>query len=207
MRGNDPLLQKMDFNKVNIESPETATPLPAEPFACPECGQMLAAACRVCVACKKPVDLTRIASTPPAAQEEALELPRSIPLEPARFSWGIFFTVFFAYLFLASLSQSLMGFKASTYTMGGFVLATSLWVFVDAREKRIRKPAGWAIACLLLWLVFFPWYVSRRRTPEAPCPLIEGESGPVARVIILFLILITLVGAVMMISSGDFTLK
>ena len=197
----------MDPNRVNIESPETAATLPAEPFACPECGQMLAAACRVCVACKKPVDLARIASIPPTAQAETFEAPRALPIDPARFSWGIFFTVFFAYLFLASLSQSLMGFKGSTYTMGGFVLATSLWVFVDAREKGIRKPVGWAIACLLLWLVFFPWYVSRRRNPDAPCPMIEGESGPVARVIILFLILMTLVGAVMMISSGDFTLK
>jgi hypothetical protein len=168
---------------------------------------MLGASCQVCVACKKPVDHARIASIPPVARAEVPEAPRALPLEPARFSWGIFFTILFAYLFLASLSQSLMGFKGSTYTMGGFVLATSLWVFADAREKGIRKPTGWAIACLLLWLVFFPWYVSRRRTPEAPCPIIEGESGPVARVIILFLILMTLVGAVMMISSGDFTLK
>jgi hypothetical protein len=168
---------------------------------------MLAATCRVCVACKKPVDLARIGTILPAAHAEVLEAPRALPLEPARFSWGIFFTVLFAYLFLASLSQSLMGFKGSTYTMGGFVLATSLWVFVDARERGIRKPAGWAIACLLLWLIFFPWYVSRRRTPEAPCPIIESESGPVARVIILLLILMTLAGAVMMMLSGDFTLK
>ena len=201
------MFQRLDSNRVNIESSEPVATLPAEPFACPECGQMLGASCQVCVACKKPVDLTRIASIPPAARAEALEVPRAGPLEPARFSWGIFFTVFFAYLFLASLSQTLMGFKGSTYTMGGFVLATSLWVFVDARQKAIPKPVGWAIACLLLWLVFFPWYVSRRRTPDAPCPMIESESGPVARVIILFLILMTLVGAVMMISSGDFTLK
>jgi hypothetical protein len=197
----------MDSTRVNTGSPEIIAPFPAEPFACPECGQMLAAACRVCVACKKPVDHARVASLSPEVQAEPLEAPRALPIEPARFSWGIFFTVLFAYLFLASLSQSLMGFKGSTYTMGGFVLATSLWVFVDAREKGIRKPAGWAIACLLLWLVFFPWYVSRRRTPEAPCPIIEGESGPVARVIILFLILMTLAGAVMMFLSGDFTLK
>ena len=192
----------MDLLKTNLEPADSA-----EPFACPECGQMLAATCRVCVACKKPVDLARIGTILPAAQAEVLEPPRALPLEPARFSWGIFFTVLFAYLFLASLSQSLMGFKGSTYTMGGFVLATSLWVFADAREKGIRKPAGWAIACLLLWLVFFPWYVSRRRTPEAPCPIIEGESGPIARVLILLLILMTLAGAVMMMLSGDFALK
>jgi hypothetical protein len=178
-----------------------------EPFACPECGQMLAANCQVCVACKTPIDFARVARTPPP-DRVAPSLPHGVlALEPARFSWGIFFGVFVCYLFLASLAQGLLGSKGSAYAMLGFILATSLWVFVDARSKSIPKPAGWALACLLLWMVFFPWYLSRRRTPEAPCPAIEGESGPVTRTILLVLIVMTLLGAILMISSGDLPLK
>jgi len=197
----------MDSTPVNSEPPETATPFPAEPFPCPECGQLLAATCQICVACKMPVDFAKVANTPAQAIEPPVGPPRAPAPEPARFSWGIFFGVFVAYFLLASLAQGFLGFKGSTYAMGGFVLATSLWVFVDARGLGIPRPAGWAIACMLLWIVFFPWYLSRRRTPQAPCPAIEGESGPVARTLILVLILLTLIGAVMMISSGDLSLK
>lgn len=194
----------MEITRVNIESPETPAPLPTEPFACPECGQMLAATCRICVACQKPVDLAKI-ETPTLVWTETQQ--RTSSLEPARFSWKIFFVVLLGYIFLVLLSQALLGFKGSTYAMGGFVAATSLWVFFDSSGRNIRRPAGWAIACLLLWLVFFPWYVSRRRTPDAPCPIIEAESGPVARAIILFLIVMTVAGAVMMVLSGDFSLR
>jgi hypothetical protein len=192
---------------VNFEPPETAPPLPTEPFPCPECGQMLAASCRVCVACKVPVDYARVNIKDQVPLPGTLDRLPEQAVEPARFSWGIFFTVFLIYFFVAFVSQALLGFKGSTYAMGGFVLASSLWVFSDARRKGIPKPAGWAIACALLWMVFFPWYLSRRRTPYAPCPIIEGASGPVARAIILFLIILTLFGAVMMVLSGDFPLK
>ena len=199
--------QRMDSFRVNNESPEIATAFPAEPFPCPECGQMLAASCRVCVACKVPVDYARVNLKEQATPLDIIDRLPPQSIEPARFSWGIFFTVFLIYFFVAFLSQGLLGFKGSTYAMGGFVLATSLWVFSDARGKGIPKPVGWAIACVLLWMVFFPWYLSRRRTPYAPCPIIECESGPVARAIILFLIVLTIFGAVMMVLSGDFPLR
>ncbi|MBI4164410.1 MAG: hypothetical protein HY508_01605 [Acidobacteria bacterium] len=197
----------MDSIKSDSEPAETAKPIPTEPFPCPECGQMLSASCRVCVACKVPVDYARV-----NLQEKVTlsELPDRLPAQavvPARFSWGIFFVVFLIYFLMASLSQATLGFRGSTYTMGGFVLASSLWVFRDARAKGIPKPGGWALACVLLWMVFFPWYLSRRRTPYRPCPVIEAESGPIARAIILFLILLTIFGAVMMVLSGDFPLK
>ena len=195
------------MDSIEANSEPTATPLPTEPFPCPECGQMLAASCRVCVACKVPVDYERVNIKGQATLPETLHRLSAQTVEPARFSWGIFFTVFLIYFFVAFLSQALLGFRGSTYAMGGFVLATSLWVFSDARGKGIPKPAGWAIACVLLWIVFFPWYLSRRRTPHLPCPIIEGESGPVARAIILFLILLTLFGVVMMVLSGDFPLR
>ncbi len=197
----------MDTINTSNQSAESDLPRPTEPFPCPECGQLLAPTCQICVACKAPVDFAKVGLLPKLEIAEPIPVARINPIEPARFSWGIFFSVFLVYIVLASLVQGLLGFKGSPYAMGGFVLATSVWVFADARAKGIPKPAGWAIACLLFWLIFFPWYISRRRTPHAPCPIIEGESGPVTRILILVLILLTLAGAVAMILSGDFALK
>lgn len=52
------------------------------------------------------------------------------------------------------------------------VLGTSIWVFFDARAIGIKKgqmegmldlsPWGWAFCCLLLWIVCFPLYLSKR---------------------------------------------
>lgn len=52
------------------------------------------------------------------------------------------------------------------------VIVTSIWVFVDARKIGVRKglvtgladlsPAGWLVACLLLWVVAFPLYLVKR---------------------------------------------
>lgn len=56
------------------------------------------------------------------------------------------------------------------------VLATDVWVYGDARAQDERgtpvvfsagtfdidTPAAWFFGCLLLWIVFFPLYVSRR---------------------------------------------
>jgi hypothetical protein len=168
---------------------------------------MLAATCQICVACKKPVDFARILREPLTEEAPPSPLLREPRIEPARFSWGIFSVIVLIYFVLASLAQGFLGSKGAPYAMIGFVISSALWVYADARGKGIPKPAGWALACLLLWLVFFPWYVSRRRTPYAPCPIIEGEHGPVARAVILFLVLMTLVGAVLMLLSGDLNLK
>lgn len=56
------------------------------------------------------------------------------------------------------------------------VLATDLWVFEDARRRwlggapvvlgsgpvRIGTPMAWFVACLALWIVFFPLYLLAR---------------------------------------------
>ena len=52
------------------------------------------------------------------------------------------------------------------------VVATSIWVFIDARSIGVRKgqikgffnmgPSGWAFATLLLWIVGFPGYLAKR---------------------------------------------
>lgn len=56
------------------------------------------------------------------------------------------------------------------------VAATDLWVYVDAKRSAdsgtpvflkigsvtIETPVAWLVACLVVWLVFFPIYVVSR---------------------------------------------
>lgn len=61
------------------------------------------------------------------------------------------------------------------------VIASAIWVGIDAgkimpsKDKLITKnksgsltapttPLGWAIGCILLWIIFFPWYLSKRES-------------------------------------------
>jgi len=60
--------------------------------------------------------------------------------------------------------------------MNGFiwimVIATSIWVLVDAKTIGVKKgqitgmgnmgPWSWFFGCLLLWIVCFPFYVAKR---------------------------------------------
>lgn len=52
------------------------------------------------------------------------------------------------------------------------VIATSIWVFFDA--PAVGESRSWALGCLLLWIVAFPWYLAvrsrRRREPVLPPP-------------------------------------
>jgi len=52
------------------------------------------------------------------------------------------------------------------------VVATSIWVLIDAQTIGVKKgqiegmgnmgPWSWTIACLLLWIVCFPFYLAKR---------------------------------------------
>jgi len=52
------------------------------------------------------------------------------------------------------------------------VIATSIWVLVDAKTIGVKKgqisgvanlgPFGWFVVCLLLWIVGFPFYLAKR---------------------------------------------
>ena len=52
------------------------------------------------------------------------------------------------------------------------VVATSIWVLIDAKRIGVKKgqitgignlnPWGWFIVCLLLWIVGFPFYLAKR---------------------------------------------
>ena len=56
------------------------------------------------------------------------------------------------------------------------VLATDGWVYADAKAQdergtpvvfssgtfKMETPAAWFFGCLLLWILFFPLYITRR---------------------------------------------
>lgn len=171
-----------------------------EPFPCPACGQMLAASVRVCVACKQPVDPSAIRVPAPAEGVPRLQPTLPIPLEPVRFSWGTFL-VFFGMTWLAAIvCVRFLGAEKSQFVFLSVQVVSSTWVFFDARQRPVAKPFRWALGSLLLWIVVFPWYLSRRRTPQRPCPFIEGEAGP--RVLFVVLLLVILLGTVIAVLKG-----
>ncbi len=178
-----------------------ATGFPEEPFACPHCGQMLAPSVRVCASCKQPIDPSEI-QRPPVSMIIAEQI---IPLPPkvqARFSWRIFFAVLVGWFLLAVVFESLLGYQRSQFVLGGVVVGSSLWVLYDARTRGVPKGTRWSLGSLLLWILVFPWYLSRRKTPKAPCPLMEGEPSRFARTLIFVLLVVLLLSALMMVMKG-----
>ena len=69
-----------------------------------------------------------------------------------------------------------------------FVLGTTIWVGVDNRamdrdygHSGGPSTAPWVIGCILVWIVFFPWYLfhrhDRRQTAEYIADLEEEETN------------------------------
>lgn len=175
---------------------------PDEPFACPHCGQMLAPSCRTCPSCRQAIDPNEIVRPEVSIviAEQIIPLPTKTR-EYARFSWSIFFAALVAWFLLAVIAEGILGYEKSQFALGGVVLLSSLWVLYDARQKNIPKPFRWSIGSLLLWIVIFPWYLSRRRTPKAACPFIEGEGRHV-RTLIFILLIFFLLSALMLYLRG-----
>ena len=207
---DDPMAQWGDqaarMDPIKVTKPELAVESgpPDEPFPCPACGQMLAPTCRVCVACQTAIDFSQLKRPEPELLPRPLPAPgpASAPLEPARFSWRIFFSVLSLWILAALLSTSFLGVDGSQVAMGSIVLASSLWVFYDAQKNRVPRPLRWGVGSLLLWILVFPWYLARRRTPQAPCPFVEAEAGPVSRVLFTILMIFFILGALLMIFHG-----
>jgi hypothetical protein len=157
---------------------------PQEAFACPHCGQMLGPNVRVCVACRKPIDPSQIRV---AAVSPTTATPQTVAAPRARFSWGIFLVALFAWVAVATSVIRVVGFQKAQYVMAAMLVLSAAWVFLDARQKGFQRPFQWGAGALLFWLVFFPWYLARRRQPEASCPIVEAGSGPFLRVLVLIL--------------------
>lgn len=178
-----------------------AAAFPDEPFPCPHCGQMLAPSCRVCPSCRMAIDPKDIVSPDVVVPvvTEAAPLPAR---EYARFSWSIFFATLGIWLVVALIAEKFLGYQGGQLALGGLVILSSVWVLHDAREKNIPKRLRWSLGSFLLWIIIFPWYLSRRRTPSAECPFIEGEGGRVARTLLFILLVFFLLSALMLLLRG-----
>jgi predicted RNA-binding Zn-ribbon protein involved in translation (DUF1610 family) len=158
--------------------------LPAEPFPCPHCGQMLGPDVRICAACRQAIDPSQIAA---ALARVALPKPVSEPARArptARFSWSIFLIVFLAGGVVGNLAVAAFGLVKGGFVVIALEVVSSAWVSVDARQKGIPRPLRWSLGSLLLWILFFPWYLARRRQPEAVCPLVENRIQPFVLVLV-----------------------
>src|SRR5690348_9594060 len=94
-------------------------PAPTSPFPCPACGQLLAPSCRVCVACRQPIDLTKIKKfVLPVAVLDSRKFAQH-KITPVRFSWGIFFLVFSVWSLAGLAAQRLLDPVTSQLAMGG----------------------------------------------------------------------------------------
>jgi hypothetical protein len=41
-------------------------------------------------------------------------------------------------------------------------LVIAIWVFSDARSRKVDNPIGWSLGCVLLMIVFLPYYFAKR---------------------------------------------
>jgi len=176
-----------ELETVQTENRPSEEQFPAEPFPCPACGQLLAPSCRVCVACKHPIEPAEIRR--PRVLQGAVEPTRREP-EPVRFSWRIFLIVFGIWVVGASLVQRYMEPLNGQLALGGVQILCSFWVLYDALEKRLPKPYRWGMGALLLWPIIFPWYLARRKQPRRPCPFVEAQVSPITGVVLLVLLVV-----------------
>jgi len=86
------------------------------------------------------------------------------------------------------------------------IAASGLWVYLDATSHKIGKPpsgrglfnmsaGGWAVACLLLWIIAFPAYLIKRKAliAKAAAEPVEVKSRN-GKIVLLSLYLACFVG-------------
>jgi hypothetical protein len=181
-----------------------AAPPLEEPFPCPTCGQMLGPSVRVCVSCGEPVDFSKVGLNPPAVDLRSLSFTPARALKPVRFSWTIFAIVLMAWLLVAAASQRFLSPEHEQFFLAGIIFLSSSWVFYDASAQRIPHPLRWSIASILFWIVFFPWYLARRATPQAPCPVMDDGGWRVLRWVISIVAFLVLLSVALALLHGPF---
>jgi len=188
-------------NPVSLANENAQATTPNEPFACPACGQMLGPSVRVCVACKAIIDQSKIQKPRPALAPLNPQ-PALLAVERARFPWQIFVWVLAAWFLAATIAQKALGPAKAQLVLLGVVFLSSAWVFLDAKQQAVPKPLRWGLGSLLLWIIIFPWYLARRKTPQATCPFVEAEAGPVTRTLLFVLLLFFLLGIIVVALKG-----
>lgn len=177
----------------NVPSDAAAAEFPTEPFPCPACGQLLAPSCRICVACKHPIDAAEIFQPQPAASAEASAPSPQLRREVVRYPWPIFFAVlggsfFLGLVYAAVVTRGLLKEEQAHLAIQGAPILVGVWVFFDALRRRIPRPLRWAVGTMLLLAVILPWYLARRSRPRAYVPFVEAEVGPVTRFLLFALL-------------------
>jgi hypothetical protein len=151
---------------------------PSEVFPCPACGQLLAPSCRVCVACKQPIDPAKINLTPvPVSLAEAA--PAQSIIATVRFPWPLFLALLLIRILLAGLAERGWGLLKAELVLGAIEMICAVWVFYDANRIGAPRPFRWALGTVFLWPIVFPWYLVRRKMPRALCPFVEGIGLPI----------------------------
>jgi len=153
---------------------------------------MLAPSCRVCVACKQPIDPVQIKSASPSASE-----PRPFEAYPTtgtvRFPWVLFFVLLLVGI-PVGLAGRRWGLIRTELVFDGVKMLCAAWLFYDANHRGVTRPLRWALGALFLWPIVFPWYLARRKTPRAHCPFVEGIGLTVVVLVLLALgVLIVLI--------------
>jgi hypothetical protein len=191
--------EQADLKKPGGETPDAsspAEPFPTEPFPCPACGQMLAASCRICVACRQAIHPAEIATPPAAAVSAAPAQVEEARPVPVRYPWRIFFAVLGACLVLAQVSLAVWEEQKAALVLQTIPILVGIWVFSDALRHRIPRPFRWGVWTMLLLVFIFPWYLARRRLPQSPCPF-EAEVRPFVRFLLFALIAFFLLSAIL----------
>jgi len=184
------------------DSPASVAEFPSEPFQCPACGQLLAPACRVCVACKHIINPAEI-GRPQDVASPAPPAPGTEPSpEPVRYPWRIFLVVLGIGLILGQIFLSVWGEQKGPLIIQSVPVLVGLWVFFDALRRGIPRPLRWAVGSMLLLILIFPWYLARRSKPQAQVPFVEGEVGPVTRFLLYALLIIFLVSLIFYLVEG-----
>lgn len=195
------MTERSDQPESGKSQPAASTSLPDsaypdEPFACPSCGQMLAAAVRVCVACKRPIDAAKIKrASAQAAIPERQETTRATA--SVRFPWRLLVVVMIVTWAIGTAMLRRMSVERFQLIFFSAQFICSVWVFYDAREKRVPKALRWGLGTMLLWIIVFPWYLARRKAPDAPCPFVEAETRPFTRALLLALLILLLASVVL----------
>lgn len=135
-----------------------------EPFACPNCGQMLGPGCTVCAACREAVDFAkvRVAVTPPnIAASLSPASQKRIPLARAQFSLVIFLISLVAYFILVHLAERLrVDIHAEPFWVGlvtdcALSAFGSVWLYREGRTGQIKRPLLWSLGFLFISILCY----------------------------------------------------
>jgi hypothetical protein len=175
---------------------------PSEPFACPACGQLLAPNCRVCVACRQPIDFSAVGRQPVSVLPTYPAILDRPQVERVHFPWRILIVVMCVGMIVAQISLALWGEDKGLLVVQGLLILTGVWVFFDAVQRRIPRPLRWGLGTILLLAVVLPWYLARRNKPQATVAFEEVGTGVIIRFVLVALLVFFLIGLIINVVQG-----